>query len=205
MITGLRSLFFAVVVFSLWGCTPATPAPGVSPDPGAGAGTTPRAATAAAPGPEATTGKLEGAGPDLGSPEGMVIKVELKDLAKAADTIIVAQVSEVKSGWNSAHTVISTQVQLKVGTAVVGSAGAGDITLTLPGGKTGELEQAVSDTPEFAVGEQVLLFLQHDATGKLLVVGGYQGKMVVMDGRVEELNAPLDAVLGQIKDLRAGQ
>ncbi len=200
----VRTLLVGAMAVLVLGCTL-----GVFPNPEVGSATAmkPGPATAAPPSgtaaPGATGVSLPGSG--LGSSEGMVIAMDLQDLSVAADTIVVAQVSAAQGSWNSEHTAITTRVQLVVEQVVAGDASVGNMTLTLPGGKVGETLQTVTDTPEFAAGERVLLFLQHMPDGSLAVVGGPQGKMAIVNGVVDVPNASLDTVIGQIRGFRAAK
>jgi hypothetical protein len=92
-----------------------------------------------------------------------------------ADVIVKGRVEELKTRQapdrRSATTVISLFVVSQFKGAKVSS-----ITIEQPGGAMGELTQGVPGLPEFASGENVIVFLKRQRSGAHTVVGGKQGK-----------------------------
>jgi hypothetical protein len=92
-----------------------------------------------------------------------------------ADVIVKGRVEELKirqaPDRRSATTVISLSVVSQFKGAKVSS-----ITIEQPGGSMGELTQGVPGLPEFASGENVIVFLKRQRSGAHTVAGGKQGK-----------------------------
>lgn len=82
---------------------------------------------------------------------------------------------------------------------------SGPITFSVPGGPIGNLIEWVSDTPSFRIGERALVMLKPDASGRLGVVSGIQGKIdVVGADSVAGSSRTLSELLCQIQAVRQG-
>lgn len=131
--------------------------------------------------------------------------LNLEKLSARATTIVVAKTTGVSAQSKEAFdtgrsgAAISTIVELTVQSVVKGSAPA-SISVSVPGGRAGGVDMVVEGMPEFEPGETVLLFLDK----KDRVIGGWQGKMTVKDGVVQELGLPLDSVRSQVMAVLSG-
>ena len=175
-----KSLLVFLTIVSLMGCAkrvPVVPAPKETPFP---------------------------SGPITVASSGLVEKMNLEGLATSADTILVGTVTAVTSRWNDENTTILTEVRITVGQAVAGVIAANEVTLVLPGGKVGVVEQGTSGIPRFVVGERVLVFLKQGEGGRFQVVGGFQGKLTIEYNVVLELNVSLPVAIEQINAIRQG-
>jgi hypothetical protein len=130
----------------------------------------------------------------------IVERMNLKQLTDESEKIVVGTVKDVNSRWEteSGGNLIFTYVSIGIETYVKG-VGTDVITIKIPGGKVGDINQEVSDTPRFELNEKVLLFLQQG--GLHQVVGGYQGKFVIQGGKVLGQNIPVDEFIGRIRTL----
>ena len=132
----------------------------------------------------------------------VVIPLSLPELTNGAKTVVYARTVSTEARLASGHGSeagrrnIETVVQFEVLDVVKGEANR-DLTVVVPGGTVGDLTLWVDSVPQFTPGEVGLLFL--DARGQ--VVGGHQGKMPVVDGKVEALEKPVGEVLGQVAAL----
>jgi hypothetical protein len=94
-----------------------------------------------------------------------------------ADVIVKGQVEELKTRQAPDRRSVTTVVSLSVVSQFKG-AKVSSITIEQPGGSIGELTQGVPGLPEFASGENVIVFLKRQRSGAHTVVGGKQGKFV---------------------------
>jgi len=134
-----------------------------------------------------------------------VVPMDLEAMVSSANSIV-----EVRVTGSSAHAgkdvtsgergdiVTDTKVHV---TKVLKGRKSGDLTLTQPGGVLGDRELVFSDLPTFAPGERCLLFLNAEGG----VVGGYQGKLPIVDGTVQSLGLPLKAAESRIDALLDGE
>jgi hypothetical protein len=119
----------------------------------------------------------------------IVRALDLAALTSRADQIVVGDVEEVRSSWDSAHRTIVTTIDVAVRETWKGETPAnGRIRLRQPGGRVGDIEMTVYGVPAFSVGERNLLFL-----GRNGLVGMGQGKRTLhrsADGDVWQVDVP---------------
>lgn len=110
------------------------------------------------------------------------LSATVAELAAQADLIVQARVIEARSRWNHDHTLIETAQRLAVQQRFAGPALAEVVVYTDGGFLADEgLGMFSSHTPRFAIGEEVLVFLQKRAAG-YQVVNGEGGKFTVFQG-----------------------
>ncbi len=114
----------------------------------------------------------------------VVVELNLDELTLRADLILYGNVLTMKSAWNADRTMIYTQVVVIVTNQIKGRADAKEVVIQMPGGVVGDVGLAVSDTPEFAQGEEVVVFLEASHTANYEVSGWWQGKYHVERGWV---------------------
>lgn len=117
------------------------------------------------------------------------------ELVVNAEKIVLATVVETHSRWTADQSNIVTDVTLRIELALKGDDRASEIVLTLPGGKVGDLEQVESAQPMLQNGERVVLFLQN---GAFPIVGGAQGRVLILNDRVAGRDLSLDEYLARI-------
>jgi len=127
-----------------------------------------------------------------------VVPMSFEGLSRQASTVVVARVvSEesraVSSADKTGRVPIVTDTRLVVERSLKGAPDS-QLTLTVPGGTVGGLELAISDMPQFEVGERCLVFI--DSQGA--VVGASQGQFQVEGAEVPELGLSLDEVRSDI-------
>lgn len=106
-------------------------------------------------------------------------QMSMAELMRLADTVVYGKVVDTKSDWNSRRTLIYTTITIAVDTTVKGKATA-TLSFQQLGGQVGKLKTTVSHFPDFAVGEEVLLFLSLTKANKVSpLVNGGGGKYLI--------------------------
>ncbi|MHB0976981.1 MAG: hypothetical protein ACYC1U_07280 [Candidatus Aquicultorales bacterium] len=112
-------------------------------------------------------------------------KDRMSQLKEDAKVIVRAQITSVNSEWNSDRSNIYTYVGVTVRKVFKGASVPQEISIKQLGGKVGDSMQYVVDLPQFAPGEDLIVFLKPrelDAQGKpknYMVVGLADGKLKV--------------------------
>src|SRR5690349_5348324 len=109
-----------------------------------------------------------------------VIPVSETDLAAQATAVVLGRVTAIGSHLDGARGQIFTDITLAVDEVVAGPALPSSVTIRQPGGRVGGLASWIEGSPEFTVGERVLVFLHAARDGSLRVLHLYQGKLSVM-------------------------
>ena len=122
----------------------------------------------------------------------------VEQLTSASEKIVLGTVLSRSSHWTS-DAQIYTDVVVAAEVAVKGEVSGGTLVVQVPGGVVGDMLMTVSDTPEFAAGERVLLFLNRNKDG-LEVTGRSAGKFSLKN---PETKVALQSVL-QVLEARSG-
>ena len=102
----------------------------------------------------------------------------LSDLVRKSSTIIHGTVTEKKSRWNQDHSLIVTEIHVKVTESLRGPKQP-DLMVVQPGGKVGKLRVDVDGAVSFVPGQEVVLFLNPGPEGGLTPVGLSRGSFVI--------------------------
>jgi hypothetical protein len=128
----------------------------------------------------------------------LMLEMSLEELASGADSIIVGHVLHRKSHWNRDRTEIYTRIVVSTEERLKGSANSDRIAIAVPGGKIGDTLVEVTDTPDFSIGEKVVIFIRPlpdkqvaedglvntgDDAPWFVIHGGFQGKFSVLDDK----------------------
>jgi len=106
------------------------------------------------------------------------------DLIHGADSVIIGEVLDEYSDWDSSGKFIITYVKLRVLEDIKGSEeGAAEIIVKRPGGKVGDREMIIHGAPKFRKGEKTLLFLKKGFNGIRGVMGFSLGKLRIIKDR----------------------
>ena len=132
---------------------------------------------------------------------GILMDLSLEDLTTNAEWIVIGTVENMESRWNDSQDYIYTYLTLSVDEYLKNPLEETELTIQIPGGVVDDIEQRVSDTPEFQSGEHVVLFL-FDRDGQKWVYGWEKGKYTIENEQVVELNIPLDDFKQQIVDIQ---
>jgi len=89
-----------------------------------------------------------------------MVGLSTEDLTKASKIIVIGEVINVASHWNSDRTTILTSASILVKDVVKGEQLEQMITVEYEGGEVGDIGLKVSDTVPLVTGEEVLLFLK---------------------------------------------
>jgi hypothetical protein len=106
----------------------------------------------------------------------VITPVSEDDLARHATAILVGQVKGIESYWDAGAKQVFTHITVTPQEVLKGDIGDGDLTLKQLGGTVGQLRSWLEGSPEFIVGEKVLLFIDTNQDGSACVAYLYQGK-----------------------------
>ena len=136
----------------------------------------------------------------------VILPMTLEELTTASERVVYARTVSVETrlapdspataGGTAAATrsrMIETVARLEVIDTAKGRA-ANELIVVVPGGTIGDLTLRVDGVPSFVPGETSLVFV--DERGR--VVGGPQGKMAVVGGRVSGPDRPLGEVMQRV-------
>ena len=127
-----------------------------------------------------------------------VIPPSFDDLVKEADVIFQGTVTNVRPQWigEGAQRHIVSYVTFKVEDALKGNPG-NQITLRMFGGTVGGQTMEASDAPKFKVGDRDVLFVEHNGSQLIPLVGIMYGRYQVQkdatgrDAILTDKGAPL--------------
>jgi hypothetical protein len=90
-------------------------------------------------------------------------RMDVEDLVAANETVLVGQVLDARSYWNKDKTFILTDVRVSVNEVVKGNLQDQEITVTLMGGRVGDLTTLIIGGAELLPGKSYLLFLNEES------------------------------------------
>jgi len=120
----------------------------------------------------------------------MMSFLSIEDLSRASTQVVRARILSQTVRWTPAHDGIYTEIEAQVIGQIVpqprGPAGPRRITIVQAGGEIDGVSLDWTGRPRFQDGEDLILFLQaydpaDPADNRLLVVGGKQGRMRVIE------------------------
>jgi len=101
------------------------------------------------------------------------------DLATRSVAAVTGVVTDIEAAEDAATAGINTYVHIEPDDVVFGSLPAGPLVLREPGGRLRGRTEWVYGSPEYRVGEEVLVFLTQSADGTLRTTGMSMGKFSV--------------------------
>src|SRR5688572_943619 len=110
----------------------------------------------------------------------IIVPTEDHQLIRQASTIVLGQITKIDSHWYAAKTQIYTHIGVRVEEVLKGELSEVEVTVKELGGTVGGLRSWIFGSPEFVVGERVLLFLTANPDGTLRVLSLYQGKFSIV-------------------------
>jgi hypothetical protein len=127
--------------------------------------------------------------------------ITLQEKVAKADLIVVGKVTDVQCRWDEPKTLVHTYVSVSIEEIVKGQSLDDKITITLPGGRVGDIAAIMPGMPSFQKGERVLLFLIRDRySDNLYLVHGAHGKDSIMpDSRMGSTGKILPEFLEEIR------
>jgi hypothetical protein len=111
----------------------------------------------------------------------IVPAMDLADLTDASEAVVYGRVLSLSPHWDAAHEMIYTTVTVQPLAYMKGDLGSDPVEFEMPGGQVDDITLAVSDVPQFEIGEEAVLFLRQEF---FRVVGWCQGKWRVENGMV---------------------
>src|SRR5215211_6429004 len=106
-----------------------------------------------------------------------VIPPSFDELVGQAELIFQGTVTDVKSQWvgEGGQRHIVSYVTLRIDEAIKGDPGK-SYTMQMLGGTVGDDTMVVSDSPRFKVGDRDILFVEHNGTQFIPIVGIMHGR-----------------------------
>lgn len=136
---------------------------------------------------------------DTSGGDALVIPVGLGELAAGSDAIVRGRVESFQTCADAASGGVSTSVTIDV--VASQPERMEKVAVTVPGGRLGGLVLRLGTSPEFTVGEDVIVFVR-DVDGALRVTEGFQGKFTVhKDGSVSGFGEGAYVTTGQVWDV----
>jgi len=116
----------------------------------------------------------------FGSSEASTVRaMNLEQMTDRADMIFTGRVVGKRAEWNAERTRIYTYVTFEVETYLKGGSNARVATVRLLGGQVGRYLAHLPGTPQFGIGEDVLLFCAGDQARLPSVLGLSLGKFTI--------------------------
>ncbi len=132
----------------------------------------------------------------------VLIQKDLRDLVVESTDIVLGKVVDMSVGWNKEETRIYTNVVLTVEKGIKGDFVSGEkVHFQTIGGKVGEVSLSVPSSPQFKVGEKVVVFFGGEPNVNTPVTGWEQGKFTVENDIVLENGMYLDDFIGDIEGM----
>jgi len=108
-----------------------------------------------------------------------VVAMTLEQMSERAESIFLGRVTGTRADWNAERTRIYTYVTLEVDRYLKGGSGSSVATVRLLGGRVGAYLAMVPGTPQFDMGEDVLLFCAGGGARIETVLGMSLGKFTI--------------------------
>lgn len=113
----------------------------------------------------------------------VLVPIEFRELVTSARVIVHGRVVDVHPEWVDGRRAVETLVTLDAAEYLKGDP-LGQITFKVPGGELGRYRTVFVGAPEFARGDEVILFLKTNGSSMPFVIGLSQGVFrVVTDAR----------------------
>lgn len=109
---------------------------------------------------------------------GQVLQRSVEEMTHDSKTILYGTCTHIESSWDEYQERIYTEIQVLAEGYLKGAQGS-QLTITVPGGRVGNILYEVSDMPTFTEGEEFVVFLSEHSSGRNLVTGAVQGKLKI--------------------------
>ena len=111
--------------------------------------------------------------------EAQLKKMSVEEMTTESTSILYGKCTKVESAWSGNQDIILTSVTVVPDAYLKGNFGS-EVTITVPGGRVGDIIYEVSEMPVFTEGDDVFTFLWRHPSGMNLVTGGIQGKLDIV-------------------------
>jgi Matrixin len=108
-----------------------------------------------------------------------VVPVPEQALIEDAVAIVTGKVILIESYWDAQQEKIFTHISLSIDEILKGEFNTRELVLKQVGGRISDLYSWVYGSPEFTIGEKVLVFLGRNSDGSLRVAHLFQGKFSI--------------------------
>jgi hypothetical protein len=112
----------------------------------------------------------------------LVPRMSLEEVVDASESIVQGTVVRTWADWDEGHKYIWTHYEIQVVDRLKGTPET-TIVVSEPGGVVGETALQVAGTPQYEVGEEIVLFAEKTPLGYLRTCGWGQGKFRVERAR----------------------
>ena len=89
----------------------------------------------------------------------VIVPLEFRELVAAAPIIVHGRVVDVRAGWVDGRRRVETVVTLRAEDYLKGRLDDEELTFKVPGGQIGRYRTVMIGAPDFAAGDEVVLFL----------------------------------------------
>lgn len=122
----------------------------------------------------------------------LVPRLTLEEMMGEAQFVVHGKVMRKWSAWDGGGQTIWTHYQLQLDEALKGNPGS-TLVVSEPGGIVGDQGMSIAGTPEYTVGDEVVLLVWRTPLGYLRTSGWGQGKFTVTaaGSSVKIVHAPL--------------
>jgi hypothetical protein len=110
----------------------------------------------------------------------VVVPVPPEEMAEDADAVITGHVTRIESHWDAGQAQVFTTIAIAVDDVLKGTVDDPEIEVVQPGGMVGGLGSWLYGSPQFEVGERVLVFLTEQPDGSVRVTHLYLGKYSIV-------------------------
>jgi len=114
------------------------------------------------------------------------LKVDIPTLKKMSESVVQANVVDVRSAWNDEGSMIFTYVTLEVTGRLHGSS-AQQLVVRVPGGTVGDFTSVMEGAPQFHIGDRIVAFIGRWFDGAPMVAGYAAGLSRVNQDRLGNL------------------
>jgi hypothetical protein len=104
-----------------------------------------------------------------------VVHLDTRALVSGSSDIVIGEIAGTRAFWNDRHTMILTEVSVRISETLKG-APTTELKLRQPGGEVDGMRYNVPGCPVFSRGQQALLFVWRDPSGRPQVNALAQGK-----------------------------
>jgi hypothetical protein len=128
-----------------------------------------------------------------------LVRMDLSALARSADLIVRARLTGSETRWENG--AIWTFADFAVIEPLKGAPLA-TVRVRLPGGRTGHMETRIEGVPQFAAGEEAVLFLERTSAGDYGITSWAQGTFRVRRSAAGEATVTQDTSQYAVFDAR---
>jgi hypothetical protein len=137
--------------------------------------------------------------------DALIVRMSLSELVGNSDLIVRGEVLKTECRWGTLESdpgsrIIFTDATVAVGELLKGTSDRSELVIATEGGVIGDLGLRVEDMPEFAVGEEVVVFLRPaNPAGLRTVTNQFNGKYTIIAGIIPDNGQPAGEFVRSIR------